>query len=91
LVFIDEGYMTPDAYAVYYQQAVWFDNPPVRHSDGVTVSFADGHVEKWRWREGNAIEVAQLNDWLVVKPAVAGSDRDLGRFFKAVPEKVPVP
>jgi prepilin-type N-terminal cleavage/methylation domain-containing protein/prepilin-type processing-associated H-X9-DG protein len=59
LVFIDEGYMTSDAYAVYYKQATWFDNPPVRHGDGVTVSFADGHVEHWKWRAGETIKYAR--------------------------------
>jgi prepilin-type N-terminal cleavage/methylation domain-containing protein/prepilin-type processing-associated H-X9-DG protein len=49
LVFIDEGYMTPDAYAVYYTDERWFDDPPVRHGDGATVSFADGHAEHHKW------------------------------------------
>jgi hypothetical protein len=54
------------------------------------LSFADGHVETWHRREPNKLQVAQLNDWIVVKPAVANTDRDLGRFFQAIPEKVPV-
>jgi prepilin-type N-terminal cleavage/methylation domain-containing protein/prepilin-type processing-associated H-X9-DG protein len=62
LVFIDEGYMKPDAYAVYYQQATWFDNPPVRHGDGVTVSFADGHVEHWKWRAAETIKYAREHE-----------------------------
>ena len=37
--------MTSDAYAVYIHLEQWLDNPPVRHGDGATVSFADGHVE----------------------------------------------
>ncbi len=49
LVFIDEGWMTSDAYAVYYTDERWFDDPPVRHGDGATVSFADGHVEHHKW------------------------------------------
>jgi len=59
LVFIDEGFMTSDAYAVYYHQEHWFDNPPVRHGDGVTVSFADGHVEHWKWRGIETIKHAR--------------------------------
>jgi prepilin-type N-terminal cleavage/methylation domain-containing protein/prepilin-type processing-associated H-X9-DG protein len=62
LVFIDEGFMTSDAYAAYYQQATWFDNPPVRHGDGVTVSFADGHVEHWKWRAGETIKYAREHE-----------------------------
>lgn len=49
LVYIDEGWVTPDAFAVWYNKGVWWDDPPVRHGDGVTVSFADGHVEHQKW------------------------------------------
>ena len=50
LVFIDEGHMTSDAFAVYYSQPRWFDDAPVRHGDGATVSFADGHTEHHKWK-----------------------------------------
>jgi prepilin-type N-terminal cleavage/methylation domain-containing protein/prepilin-type processing-associated H-X9-DG protein len=59
LVFIDEGYMTSDAYAVFYKQESWWDNPPVRHGDGVTVAFADGHGEHWKWRGTETIKYAR--------------------------------
>jgi len=59
VVFIDEGYMTSDAYAAYYKQEVWFDNPPVRHGDGTVISFADGHVEHWKWRGNETIKYAR--------------------------------
>ena len=45
LVFIDEGYMTSDDFAVYYSEPRWWDNPPVRHGDGTTFGFADGHAD----------------------------------------------
>jgi prepilin-type N-terminal cleavage/methylation domain-containing protein/prepilin-type processing-associated H-X9-DG protein len=50
LVFIDEGYMTPDAFAVNYSQEQWWDDPPIRHGDGASVSFADGHADWRKWR-----------------------------------------
>ena len=59
LVFIDEGYMTPDAYAVYYREEYWFDNPPVRHGDGATISFADGHSDHWKWKGTDTIQHAR--------------------------------
>jgi prepilin-type processing-associated H-X9-DG protein len=46
----------PETYAVYYNQKKWWDQPPVRHDDGTTVSFADGHSEYWRWRGKETIE-----------------------------------
>ena len=45
LVFIDEGWVTPDAFAVYYDTEQWWDDAPVRHGDGTNVSFADGHSD----------------------------------------------
>jgi|APCry1669189204_1035204.scaffolds.fasta_scaffold44519_1 prepilin-type N-terminal cleavage/methylation domain-containing protein/prepilin-type processing-associated H-X9-DG protein len=68
----------------------WISFPSTRHNNAGTLSFADGHVETWRWREGNTAQIAAKNDWIVVQPAVGKTDRDLGRFFQAVPEKVPV-
>lgn len=49
-VFIDEGWVTPDSYAVYYTQELWWDDPPVRHGDGVNLAFADGHSDYWKWK-----------------------------------------
>ncbi|MCL5282382.1 MAG: type II secretion system GspH family protein [Planctomycetes bacterium] len=62
LVFIDEGFMSPDAYAVYYTQETWFDNPPARHGDGATLSFADGHADYWKWVGTDTIEHARLEE-----------------------------
>ena len=52
-VFLDEGRVTPDSYAVNYNsgnQMLWYDPPMIRHGDGTNVSFADGHSEHWRWK-----------------------------------------
>jgi prepilin-type N-terminal cleavage/methylation domain-containing protein/prepilin-type processing-associated H-X9-DG protein len=49
-VFIDEGSLTSDAFAVYIHLEQWFDSPPIRHGNGTNLSFADGHAEYWKWR-----------------------------------------
>ena len=49
VVFIDVGQVIPETYSVYYDRQKWWDEPPVRHGDGTTLSFADGHAEYWRW------------------------------------------
>jgi prepilin-type processing-associated H-X9-DG protein len=56
LVFIDEGRLTPDSYAVNFSNGgwhdpgqTWFDPPMVRHGDGTTLSFADGHADYKKW------------------------------------------
>jgi len=59
LVFIDEGFMTSDAYAVHYDKELWWDDAPVRHGDGATLSFADGHVEYWKWIGTDTIKHAR--------------------------------
>jgi prepilin-type N-terminal cleavage/methylation domain-containing protein/prepilin-type processing-associated H-X9-DG protein len=63
LIFIDEGAVSPDSYAVNFdggsegqRNESWFDNPMVRHGGGTVVSLADGHTEWWRWRSKWTIE-----------------------------------
>jgi prepilin-type processing-associated H-X9-DG protein len=65
VVFIDEGRLSPDSYAVNYNtlgttcnisNGYWFDAPPVRHSDGATVSYADGHSAYWKWKSKCTVE-----------------------------------
>ncbi|MBN2591198.1 MAG: hypothetical protein JXA96_15130, partial [Sedimentisphaerales bacterium] len=62
LVFIDEGWLTPDSFAVYYTQKVWFDTPPVRHGNGTTFSFADGSSNYYKWRGSDTVQIGKDND-----------------------------
>ena len=56
----------------------WWDLPADRHSQGCIFSFADGHVERWRWAApkvytGPGQRVAadgEIADWLRVQQAV---------------------
>jgi prepilin-type processing-associated H-X9-DG protein len=53
IVFIDEGWVTPDSFAVNFtggNQETWWDDPPVRHGDGTSQSFADGHSDWMKWK-----------------------------------------
>ena len=56
MVFIDEGALTPDSFGVHYLPNPWWDDPPVRHSDGATVSWADGHASHLQWQGPDTIE-----------------------------------
>jgi prepilin-type N-terminal cleavage/methylation domain-containing protein/prepilin-type processing-associated H-X9-DG protein len=57
-VFIDENADTiedaefgnPPVGSSYFQQNVWWDMPSDRHNQGANLSFADGHVEHWKWK-----------------------------------------
>ena len=62
MVFIDEGWLSPDAYAVHYNQEQWWDDPPVRHGEGTNQSFADGHTEHYKWRGMDTIRRAKNED-----------------------------
>jgi prepilin-type N-terminal cleavage/methylation domain-containing protein len=50
IIFIDEGWVTPDSYAVYDDHAAWWDDPTVRHGDGTAQSYADGHSDWRKWK-----------------------------------------
>ena len=66
----------------------WITFPATRHNNGATISFGDGHAEKWRWKEGNTTSIASQPPWLFGKPT-SPNDRDLSRFQQGLPEKVP--
>jgi prepilin-type N-terminal cleavage/methylation domain-containing protein len=56
IVFLDEGYITPDSFAVHYNTEKWWDSPPVRHGNGFTHSFADGAVGYFKWAGADTIQ-----------------------------------
>ena len=62
IVFIDEGWVTPDSYAVYQNRQEWWDDPMVRHGNGSSVSLADGHSEYWKWKGVETIKGGKLRD-----------------------------
>ena len=64
IVFLDEGWVTPDSFAVHYDQEVWWDDPKCRHGDGITVSMADGHTEYWKWRGLETIKFGRNASWI---------------------------
>jgi prepilin-type N-terminal cleavage/methylation domain-containing protein len=84
LVFIDEGWVTPDSYAVHYTREVWWDSPPVRHGAGTTYSNADGSVGYYKWSGSDTIENGKkslnshVND---IAPTTADGFADL-RFIQ---------
>lgn len=59
-VFMDTG-QTPSSsdFYVYYLHPRWkvFSPPPIRHNDGTTLSMADGHVEYWKWKGRETVEM----------------------------------
>ncbi len=89
MVYIDEGAMTPDSFAVHYaQRGPWWDDPPIRHGNGTTVSWADGHSSHLKWRAAETIETGKRNqDWYGgggFMPRTEEGLRELEQFQRSV-------
>jgi len=59
IVFLDDGGTITSAlggWTCYVKQESWWDPPPIRHGDGSTFSFADGHSEYHKWTDPRTIE-----------------------------------
>jgi len=58
-VFLDDGGTggaTLGGWTCFVKKEEWWDPPPIRHGDGTTFSFADGHSEYWKWKDQRTIE-----------------------------------
>ena len=56
IVFIDEGWVTPDSYAVHSNSGTWWDDPTVRHGDGTCFGMADGRAAYHKWRGATTVK-----------------------------------
>jgi prepilin-type N-terminal cleavage/methylation domain-containing protein/prepilin-type processing-associated H-X9-DG protein len=68
----------------------WISSPAMRHGNSGTVSFADGHAERWPWKEPTTLKPPKASPWPDFRPAVPNTDRDLKRFHRAIPKQVPI-
>jgi prepilin-type N-terminal cleavage/methylation domain-containing protein/prepilin-type processing-associated H-X9-DG protein len=92
LVFVDEHEGSiENARFVVTQPGdwIWIDFPATRHNHGCNFTFADGHVEYWKWREPNTMAISKLKGWIQSQSAIPGTDRDLRRVHQAVP-RIPI-
>jgi prepilin-type processing-associated H-X9-DG protein len=61
-VFLDTGYIKRGAFFVVYSGSGssapgrWYDPPPMRHSQGTTFAFADGHAIYRKWTDPHTIQ-----------------------------------
>ena len=77
IVFVDEGHMSPDSYAVYsglFNGSVtgaqrWYDPPMNRHGGGTIVSYADGHSARWMWKSKYTTDPARQCEYSQPVPA----------------------
>ena len=66
----------------------WGDFPNTLHQNGANLSFADGHVEHWPWREPRTLIISKMRGWIVY-PATEPGDRDLSRLQGCIPTVQP--
>jgi len=83
IIFIDEGEMSPYAFMTRHKTPEWRDPPPVRHNNGVTLSFADGHSEHWKWKNQHTIKFGTGVAGATETPPVGERD-DLVRMQRAI-------
>jgi prepilin-type N-terminal cleavage/methylation domain-containing protein/prepilin-type processing-associated H-X9-DG protein len=84
-VFIDESSETiqdadfgnPPVNSPYFEQNIWWDMPSGRHFRGANLSFADGHVEHWKWVYqktaddlGQQVPTAEMPDFIRIQNAM---------------------
>jgi prepilin-type N-terminal cleavage/methylation domain-containing protein/prepilin-type processing-associated H-X9-DG protein len=66
----------------------WNHFPGARHQNGVNLSFADGHVEHWRWKEERSLYLEKNKTWGGSGDVPPG-DRDLSRLQECIPHARP--
>jgi prepilin-type N-terminal cleavage/methylation domain-containing protein/prepilin-type processing-associated H-X9-DG protein len=85
IVFLDEGRVTPDSYAVHYVNNRWWDPPFVRHGDGTNVTYADGRADYWKYKGKKTLEIGKMPDPLhQMQPETVDEYEDLQRMQKGV-------
>jgi len=86
IVFIDEGWVTPDSFAVYYATKSWWDDPPSRHGDGTNLAFADGHTDYYKWKGIWTIQHARATSDMHQSNGATPGDPIEGKNVSATPE-----
>jgi len=87
IVFLDEGRVTPDSYAVHYDDppTQWWDPPFVRHGDGTNVAYADGRSEYWKYKALETIKIGKMaNPLHQFVPTTPEGKEDLNKMQRAV-------
>ncbi|MBN1125406.1 MAG: prepilin-type N-terminal cleavage/methylation domain-containing protein [Sedimentisphaerales bacterium] len=83
MVFIDEGHAkSTESWTIYPHIEQWWDGVPMRHGEGTTFAFADGHGEYWKWQDQRTVDFA--NGLLTDSAAAAQDNPDFDRIQAAI-------
>ena len=77
-VFMDESVNTIDDGVYALSWTMWKNSPSTHHSQGCVLSFADGHVERWKWQGLSGEQTYN------VPPATPAAANDLQRTIRAM-------
>jgi prepilin-type N-terminal cleavage/methylation domain-containing protein/prepilin-type processing-associated H-X9-DG protein len=79
LTFLEEDDATIDDGHFLYSTTInnWFNIPSWLHQNGVTLAFADGHVEYWKWRSAHPTTTYFATGIALTDPLAL---QDLARF-----------
>ncbi len=83
MVFIDEGYASTTSWTINPLEVKWWDKLPVRHNNGCTSSFADGHSEFWKWEDPRTIDYFTTNESGLNEQTAAVNNIDFKRMQRA--------
>jgi prepilin-type N-terminal cleavage/methylation domain-containing protein/prepilin-type processing-associated H-X9-DG protein len=84
IVFMENsGATAVGAWSIYYRKASWRDEPPIRHGDGGTLSFADGHSEYWKCQDMYTRTFNEFNTQ-IWKNVLYPNSLDIPRMQRAV-------
>ncbi|NIP22294.1 MAG: prepilin-type N-terminal cleavage/methylation domain-containing protein [Phycisphaerae bacterium] len=88
-VFVCEGWINNVSFQVKYNNpGAWIDPPPVRHSEGMTFVFADGHSGHWKWKGLGTVDAGKRRVFNYT-PASPDDATDLRNMRIAVWGKIP--
>jgi prepilin-type N-terminal cleavage/methylation domain-containing protein/prepilin-type processing-associated H-X9-DG protein len=74
MVFLDEGTLSPDSYAVYTGVQKWFDPPMARHGNGTDVSYSDGHAGRIMFKAPETLQAAKDNTYNYIPQTCTGME-----------------
>jgi len=78
-VFMGTGQTPPREYDFHieYLYPKWteYSPPPIHHSDGVTLSMADGHAEYWKWKGRETVNMPRSISHYRYSPVNTTSER----------------
>ena len=53
-----DGVASSMGWCIRYETPEWYDKPPIRHKNAVTMSFVDGHTGTRKWEDQDTIDYA---------------------------------